>query len=427
MNIIQLQDDLKGLPDNTLIGYVQNPTGAVPTYLALGELERRTKMRERFQQEVPTETVSEQIIAEAVPQGIGSILPTDATPTMPPLEEVMSETITDTGIATLPAENIGTTFEAGGIVGYAGEEGSLVELSDEDMEDVIIDPMTGLPTLVNENIAEETITPYNAAFTPKYGTAAVEGPLKMPAQLTQKTAALEQERAQEEFGIDRTIEKDYRSSKEAELKALKNRKQTNINMAMIKAGAKGLQSTNRTALGVLGEVIEEGANSYEKSDKDLKDETRLLKDTITSSRRLENAEKRGDLKDAKASVVARNANILAVAKINLEYGSDIKKALATAGAAGKNIYNTAWDNVMKELEIKFPGDLYNSAFLRDPKLMTQTINKMVKDNVKFLTTGELPIPTDKALDSLTRVTKTLTGKPLTKEIKDAKPSDSFWG
>jgi len=427
MNIIQLQDDLKGLPDNTLIGYVQNPTGAVPTYLALGELERRTKMRERFQQEVPTETVSEQIIAEAVPQGIGSILPTDATPTMPPLEEVMSETITDTGIATLPAENIGTTFEAGGIVGYAGEEGSLVELSDEDMEDVIIDPMTGLPTLVNENIAEETITPYNAAFTPKYGTAAVEGPLKMPAQLTQKTAALEQERSQEEFGIDRTIEKDYRSSKEAELKALKNRKQTNINMAMIKAGAKGLQSTNRTALGVLGEVIEEGANSYEKSDKDLKDETKLLKDTITSSRRLENAEKRGDLKDAKASVVARNANILAVAKINLEYDSDIKKALATAGAAGKNIYNTAWDNVMKELEIKFPGDLYNSAFLRDPKLMTQTINKMVKDNVKFLTTGELPIPTDKALDSLTRVTKTLTGKPLTKEIKDAKPSDSFWG
>tara|TARA_R110000765_G_scaffold157930_1_gene261396 strand:+ start:2443 stop:3726 length:1284 start_codon:yes stop_codon:yes gene_type:complete len=427
MNIIQLQDDLKGLPDNTLIGYVQNPTGAVPTYLALGELERRTKMRERFQQEVPTETVSEQIIAEAVPQGIGSILPTDATPTMPPLEEVMSETITDTGIATLPAENIGTTFEAGGIVGYAGEEGSLVELSDEDMEDVIIDPMTGLPTLVNENIAEETITPYNAAFTPKYGTAAVEGPLKMPAQLTQKTAALEQERSQEEFGIDRTIEKDYRSSKEAELKALKNRKQTNINMAMIKAGAKGLQSTNRTALGVLGEVIEEGANSYEKSDKDLKDETRLLKDTITSSRRLEDAQKRGDLKAVKASVVARNANILAVAKINLEYDSDIKKALATAGAAGKNIYNTAWDNVMKELEIKFPGDLYNSAFLRDPKLMTQTINKMVKDNVKFLTTGELPIPTDKALDSLTRVTKTLTGKPLTKEIKDAKPSDSFWG
>ena len=126
-------------------------------------------------------------------------------------------------------------------------------------------------------------------------------------------------------------------------------------------------------------------------------------------------------------MVARNANILAVAKINLEYDSDIKKALATAGAAGKNIYNTAWDNVMKELEIKFPGDLYNSAFLRDPKLMTQTINKMVKDNVKFLTTGELPIPTDKALDSLTRVTKTLTGKPLTKEIKDAKPSDSFWG
>jgi hypothetical protein len=37
MNIIKLQDELRSVPDNALIGYVQNPTGNVPSYLALSE------------------------------------------------------------------------------------------------------------------------------------------------------------------------------------------------------------------------------------------------------------------------------------------------------------------------------------------------------------------------------------------------------
>jgi hypothetical protein len=51
MNIIKIQDDLKGAPDSALIGYVQNPTGQVPTYLALSELERRKSMREKYQKD----------------------------------------------------------------------------------------------------------------------------------------------------------------------------------------------------------------------------------------------------------------------------------------------------------------------------------------------------------------------------------------
>jgi hypothetical protein len=113
MNIIQLQDDLKGLPDNALIGYVQNPTGAVPTYLALGELERRTKMREKFKQAAPTETVSEQIVQEAVPQGIGALMPTNMPTNMPPPMAPSPESVTETGIANLPAPNIGQNYEAG--------------------------------------------------------------------------------------------------------------------------------------------------------------------------------------------------------------------------------------------------------------------------------------------------------------------------
>ena len=34
MNIIKLQDMLRGVDDNALINYVQNPQGEVPSYLA---------------------------------------------------------------------------------------------------------------------------------------------------------------------------------------------------------------------------------------------------------------------------------------------------------------------------------------------------------------------------------------------------------
>jgi hypothetical protein len=49
MNIIKIQDQLKNVPDDALVGYVQTPTGQVPTYLALSELQRRKEMRSKYQ------------------------------------------------------------------------------------------------------------------------------------------------------------------------------------------------------------------------------------------------------------------------------------------------------------------------------------------------------------------------------------------
>tara|TARA_R110000823_G_scaffold116833_1_gene240011 strand:- start:42 stop:1517 length:1476 start_codon:yes stop_codon:yes gene_type:complete len=134
MNIIQIQDRLKGVDDNALVRYVEQPTSDVPTYLALGELQRREKMRASYQAEAaPTETVSEEIVGKATPQmGIGALTNNMAAPQMPQ-PEVMSEseTITDTGIANLPAPNIGNYAE-GGIVG-----------GERDIYDVIIDDYIG--------------------------------------------------------------------------------------------------------------------------------------------------------------------------------------------------------------------------------------------------------------------------------------------
>jgi hypothetical protein len=127
MNIIQVQNRLKGVTDEALVGYINNPTGEVPTYLALGEVGRREDMRKEYQAsqaEQPQKTVAEEMVAQlSMPTGIGA-LTSNMGPEMPP-EEVMStsESISETGIAPLPTPNIGQNYQAGGIVYSDGTQG----------------------------------------------------------------------------------------------------------------------------------------------------------------------------------------------------------------------------------------------------------------------------------------------------------------
>ena len=123
MNIIQVQDRLKGVTDDALRGYVTNPTGDVPTYLALGEIGRRKDVREEYQAakaEQPQKTVAEEKLA-SMPQGIGSLTQGMATPepqgiSQPPMAST-NPAIAGTGVANLPTPNMPQqTFEAGGIV-----------------------------------------------------------------------------------------------------------------------------------------------------------------------------------------------------------------------------------------------------------------------------------------------------------------------
>ena len=132
MNIIKIQDDLKGAPDSALIGYVQNPTGQVPTYLALSELERRKSMREKYQQAQPEKkTIAESIIEEAqpqmpqmaeMPQGGVASLP-EAQPMMqamaPPPEMPMQQ-MAQGGLAELDTGDMfdEANYASGGIVAF---------------------------------------------------------------------------------------------------------------------------------------------------------------------------------------------------------------------------------------------------------------------------------------------------------------------
>jgi len=75
MNILEVEDLIKGLPDDALMQEAQQPSGQygyVPQFLLISEIQRRTDMRDRYQAQLPQEqrTVADQIIQEAMaPQG----------------------------------------------------------------------------------------------------------------------------------------------------------------------------------------------------------------------------------------------------------------------------------------------------------------------------------------------------------------------
>ena len=67
MNIIELQDSLKDLPDSALMREMQMPTGTAPQFLVLSELKRRKRMRDDFQrrQNADMPTVAEEVVTAA--------------------------------------------------------------------------------------------------------------------------------------------------------------------------------------------------------------------------------------------------------------------------------------------------------------------------------------------------------------------------
>jgi hypothetical protein len=68
MNILQTEDLVKGLPDQRLMQEAQNPSGQIPQFLLISEVQRRADMRNRFEQQKPENegTVSEQILNQGI-------------------------------------------------------------------------------------------------------------------------------------------------------------------------------------------------------------------------------------------------------------------------------------------------------------------------------------------------------------------------
>ena len=73
MNILEQEDLIKGLPDQALFQQADNPTGDIPQFLIISEIQRRTDMRKRFEaaEPQPQTTAAERIVRE----GLGAFMP----------------------------------------------------------------------------------------------------------------------------------------------------------------------------------------------------------------------------------------------------------------------------------------------------------------------------------------------------------------
>lgn len=121
-NIVQQENDLQEMSQQSLANYLNNPTGQYNPYLVAGELQRKEQYAQRQMVEAPKETVVDELVAQAMPMGG---MPMGGMPMPRPQEAMMPDAITETGIANLPAPNIGQNYAEGGIIGY--EDGGEVD------------------------------------------------------------------------------------------------------------------------------------------------------------------------------------------------------------------------------------------------------------------------------------------------------------
>ena len=137
MNLIQIQDRLKGMPTQAVMAYANGSNPEVPPYVALGELNRRKQMEQQAAQPpqgsvkdnveqslmarngahqgvlgVPHPSMQQAQEPVQMPQGA----PTAQAPDMP------TEDYADGGVVALPVRNEMFNYAQGGIIAFAGDE-----------------------------------------------------------------------------------------------------------------------------------------------------------------------------------------------------------------------------------------------------------------------------------------------------------------
>jgi len=343
MNIIKLQDELRGVPDNALIGYVQNPTGNVPSYLALSELQRRKDMREKYQaQQAPQSSVADDLEQQAAPQpqpqGVASL----------PVPETMYQD---------------QNFASGGIVAFAG--GGLS--SNPDTKDI----------------------------------AALYG-IDMPVVPEWDDLKMETLRAQQQYNVD----PEFYAKQAKELKAQRDELAADKSqagwMGLARAGLGMAAGTSPFALKNISEGAIQGITQYGADVKDIKTQDRLLKQADMKLAEAQNAQNRGDAQGALKSMEERK-NLLLNAQLKVaELNS--KKAIATAKATGdKSKLDTMIEIQAQKIgEQKFVNAYPSgsvSGYLGDNQALTQFIrNRFIKDvREALINKTEAPIPSEKNL------------------------------
>ena len=155
MNLIQIQEHLKDMPTQAIMGYANGQNPMVPPYLALSEMNRRKSMEQRAAQP-PQGSVKEKLEQELTqPQGITQGMPQmpqgapQGTPPMPPQgmpqaapeAQMAPQGMAGGGLTNLPMRSERFNYAPGGIVAFA--DGDLVALPEQEAVDVMSKQLRG--------------------------------------------------------------------------------------------------------------------------------------------------------------------------------------------------------------------------------------------------------------------------------------------
>ena len=402
MNIIQLQDRLKGIPEEVLIGYVQTPTGEAPTYLVLSELERRKVMRDKYAgQQAEQPPVAEQIVSESMTeimpqppmaQGIATGMPPQGMPPAAP-QEMMSESIEEVGIAANPTPNIGQNYNTGGVVGYPGPRrrisGSYVEpskrlnffknmfspqkydsqgrpiLSEEEerlleqdlinskssqkeIGEVFFTPRVRPEDIAYNNMSLENQTLEDASANIKTDQLAEnvtpanneDNPIAQQRQAYYDSIKAEQAGLEGVFGLQ--SRKDFYEGEREAIQAERDKyagdKDSALNMALINAGLGIASGTSSNFLENVATGAMPGITSYTQDMKDMRAEDRLFDKEMRTIDRGERAESRADMTAYKTNELALRKIAATSGLTQSEYATISKGAKDSSLNRFKQIY-----------------------------------------------------------------------------------------
>ena len=184
MNLIEISEQLKDVPDQYLMREVQNPSGSYPAYLVVSELTRRKRMRESAMKQAPTTTVAEDLAQPqrmparlnapdmsapaglaAMPQASDSLAAMDAMRTTPPQ---MQEPQRMAGGGLVSFEHGGVVHAFDGLY-IGGNKGPQFQTpTPEDME------ARQLRDQIRREYRGKASWLGGAMFSPKYGTDIAE-------------------------------------------------------------------------------------------------------------------------------------------------------------------------------------------------------------------------------------------------------------
>ena len=204
MNMIQLQDRLKGLSQEQLVQEMQMPSGQVPQFLVLSELTRRKKMEDSYAMEQGREqsTVAQDAVAAAgmpaqfAGQMAGAMAPqTDMagnTGAMPQQSAMPPQQMSGGGIVALQEGSVGrgTVSSTPELVVRGGRQfarmpdGSLIPLSDLGFDEAELSGAGTADLAAPDSGVRQGPIPSQADLDAEYRNAAVginDVPLQLPA------------------------------------------------------------------------------------------------------------------------------------------------------------------------------------------------------------------------------------------------------